>query len=382
MALARTALRLACLFLLFTAAGLVCRAEAAAYPGFRSLGIWQEGDGLRLDLGVWYPVSRPPSSARYGDWTLQVNRRAKPMEGRFPLVVISHGSAGNRFAHHDLAAALASRGFVVVAPTHKGDNLQNMDFVFTDRQLTERLRELRHTLDTICADPDIGPHIDANRIGLIGFGSGGSAALLAAGGRVSRQAWERWKASAPPDAPYKNPWNLKRLDSIVENPELPRLQADPRLRAVAVVTPAHSMFFDAGSLARIRVPLLLLAVGRDRLNPAPEYLSGLAKALPEVPRTGMLAEATPLALMARPSGDVSGVLPGYVPPSQRQHAAISEALIRDVTQFFLDTIGDPNLPPPPPALPDDTLAAEPAPAPPPDPAPKSKARPKAKKKRS
>lgn len=173
------------------------------------------------------------------------------MEGRFPLVIISHASPGSRFAHHDLAASLASQGFVVVAPTHQEDNTQNMQHLYTARQLTRRLDEIRRTIDKICADPDIGAAIDPNRIGLIGLGAGGTTALLAAGGRISPAAWEAWEANAPPDAPYMHPWARARLDTLALEPALRQVQADNRIRSVIVVAPAYSMFFDA-ACARAR----------------------------------------------------------------------------------------------------------------------------------
>ena len=370
----RVTLFSACLCLLFAAPHFAATATAATYPGFRSLGLWDEKEFLRLDLGVWYPVNRAPSSVRYGDWVLRVNRRAQPMEGRFPLVLLSHDSPANRFAYHHLAAELASQGFVVVAPTHQGDNLLNMTNLFTDRQLSGRLREVRQTIESVCANPDIGPNIDTNRIGLVGFGTGGTTALQAAGGRVSRQAWEIWKNTAPQTSPYLHRWIRRKLDSIVDNPELLRLQAIPGLRAVIAVSPAHSMFFDTDSLSRIRIPMLLIAAGQDPVNPAPDYLNILHKCLPQTPRLSFVPEATPLDFMAIPNSEQQSVIPGYTPPPPSQHSDINGQLLSDVTRFFLETIGDPNLAPPPPPLPDDTIEVAPElePKPEPEPAPKAK----------
>jgi len=37
-------------------------------------------------------------------------------------VIISHGHAGSRFGHHDLAEQLARAGYVVAAVEHAGDS--------------------------------------------------------------------------------------------------------------------------------------------------------------------------------------------------------------------------------------------------------------------
>ena len=53
------------------------------------------------------------------------------MEGKHPLILLSHDSAGSRFSLHELASELARNGFVVLAFTHPGDN------VATDAVLVE-----------------------------------------------------------------------------------------------------------------------------------------------------------------------------------------------------------------------------------------------------
>ena len=53
--------------------------------------------------------------------------------------------------------------------------------------------------------------------------------------------------------------------------------------------------------------------------------------------------------------ELSGnVLPGYVEPGAKQKQQIFGQLNREVSAFFLRTIGDPDLPPLPPPLPDGT----------------------------
>ena len=99
--------------------------------GFRTLGQSAPDTGLRLAVNVWYPSVRPPRDLNYAPWEISASRAGKAVDGRFPLLLLSHDTAGTRFSYHDTAAWLASLGFVVVAPNHPGDNMDNMDNLLT-----------------------------------------------------------------------------------------------------------------------------------------------------------------------------------------------------------------------------------------------------------
>src|SRR5262249_39381491 len=69
-----------------------------------------------LDTLVWYPAKEgtgTPDGAFLHD--------ADVAKGRFPLVVFSHGSCGVPGQSPFLMSALASRGFIMVAPPHPGN---------------------------------------------------------------------------------------------------------------------------------------------------------------------------------------------------------------------------------------------------------------------
>ena len=174
----RSAVIMALLCLFITVPAL---ADNGYNPGFRTLGFWQQESGIRVDVNVWYPSVRAPRSLSYAPWTIRGARNGKPVPGRFPLILLSHPSSGTRFSFHDTAAALAARGFVVAAPTHPRDCMENMDHLFLWEQLKDRALELSATMDLLLADKDIGPSIDPKRIGVLGYGSGATAALLLGG---------------------------------------------------------------------------------------------------------------------------------------------------------------------------------------------------------
>lgn len=338
-------------------------ASEAMHAGYRSLVTWLPGANIRLDVAVWYPTQRQPSTIKAGSWMFPAARNAVPLPGPWPLIVLSPASSGSRFAHHDLAAALARTGFIVAAPTHDGDSADDMRFLFTNRQLPTRAHQLSTTLDLVLEHPQLGPVVDTGKIGLVGFGSGGTAGLLLAGASLTPEVWAGYcppplptedavqeKSPAALD-PYCTPYMRKKMREVTQGmreeaaarqeaiamrasaeesrtkamrraedgvdkaypriqrsqrkpvtnfpkppvflPPLPPLPperplADPRFRAMVLVSPGFSMLFNPLSLKGLKPSLLLIGAERDALNrpdkqalvlrsliapPTPEYIS-------------------------------------------------------------------------------------------------------------
>jgi predicted dienelactone hydrolase len=91
---------------------------------------------------VWYPARGA------GGEDAPVRR------GRHPVIVFSHGSCGLPTESTYYTTALASRGFVVVAPTHPGntadDGLATCIGMFVDSALN-RFPDVQTTIDAILA---------------------------------------------------------------------------------------------------------------------------------------------------------------------------------------------------------------------------------------
>ena len=137
------------------------------------------------------------------------------------------------FPFHDTAAALAARGFVVAAPTHPRDCMANMDHLFLWEQLKNRALELSATMDLLLADKDIGPSIDPKRIGVLGYGSGATAALLLGGALPDCSGWMDYCRKAPLDDAYCYEQPRARMDSMCAHfPLDPRSLTDPRVKAI------------------------------------------------------------------------------------------------------------------------------------------------------
>lgn len=182
--------------------------KQAVYAGYRTLSSSLPAQRLMIHMGVWYPTLRKSGTVKEGDWTFRAARNAPIMEGPWPVLILSHDVTGSAWTHHDIAAALASHGFIVAAPTHDHDNGEDMGLLFSDRELPVRALQLKAALDLVLEHPQIGKQADAGRIGFLGFGLPASAGLLLAGGEMTPDAWpdfcqgsERTPADSPDSVP-------------------------------------------------------------------------------------------------------------------------------------------------------------------------------------
>ncbi|MCU1393815.1 MAG: Alpha/beta hydrolase family [Ilumatobacteraceae bacterium] len=157
-----------------------------------------------LTVDVWYPaVAAGGDDARssYEPIPGIVFRAANafddaPVEpGRYPLVLLSHGRTGMRFAYAMLAEALAARGAIVVAPDHVGDVMTDwLGGTFVDDRTNEvnRVGDSGFVLDVMLGtteattpsglEPALLASVDAGRIASIGHSYGAYTALAAAAG--------------------------------------------------------------------------------------------------------------------------------------------------------------------------------------------------------
>jgi len=345
----RTFLPLACLVLGIVLSALCCpaaagRALAAAEQtvrvGFKTLGLWHAHSNTRADLAVWYPTGRIPSELHYGPWTIKAARNARELPGRFPLILISHDSPGARFSHHGSAEALAKTGFVVAALTHHGDNMDDMGHLFTLEQIRSRAAQIRAALDTLLTHPETHGFIDPRRIGIVGFGVGGAVALLLGDARLDGRNWPMYCAGAEADDPYCSPWASSRMSALAASLPLPRPLTDTRIKAVAAVAPAYGMFFTKESLARLRIPTLILRAEHDRINRAPLHADAIKNAMPHTPDYAVIKDADSASLMSACPPQVLRDLPelcSKVNAEKRAH--IHHQLNTLLNRFLLERLG-------------------------------------------
>lgn len=355
------------LFQLFVPARAAVAADSYQV-GFRTLGQWSADANLRLDVNIWYPSVRPPRALNYAPWTVSAARNGKAVEGRFPLLLLSHASPGTRFSYHDTAARMASYGFVVAAPTHARDCMDDMSLLFTWRQLESRVRELSGVIDLLLNDAELAASIDKNRIGLLGFGTGGAAALLLGGALPDCLSWPDYCARAGQQDIYCNRWARDRMDGICHSLPLTKSLADPRIKAVAAVAPGFGMLFSSASFRYFHPPLLLIAAENDAMNRSELHVGSIARLMNGKAPYVSLPRADTGALMAPCPESLAAELPELCRSvSAEERNVIHQQMDDALSDFFLHFLGNdknlPTIPPPPDLTPPQPRAQPAAPAP-------------------
>jgi len=236
------------------------------------------GPAVRSDrtlvLEVWYPAELAPGTPQAGTYDALVRdgrtrvtlhgravRDARPGPGVFPLVILSHGYPGTRYLMSHLGENLASKGYVVVSIDHT-DSTYDQQLAFASTLYNRSLDQL-FVLKAVTALAASGSgdalagHIDATRVGLVGYSMGGYGVVNTIGGGYTDAA------AAMPTAP---PNGLLR-DRAASNPAY-RTSRDARIRAAVAIGPwgMQAGFWDAAGLAGIETPTLFVAGSADDVS--------------------------------------------------------------------------------------------------------------------
>ncbi|MDR1946691.1 MAG: hypothetical protein LBQ51_05945 [Desulfovibrio sp.] len=222
--------------------------KTEVYPtAARSFGVWIPETRERFDFSVWYPARTTVTTGIMEGWIVEAGKQGRIIPGFYPLLLISHDTAGSRFAHNDLATALASAGMIVVTPTHSGDNQNAGESIYTAELLRDRPRNLLRALETVLGSPEFAPYADESRIGLIGVGFGGITILQLLGLNPDFSLLDAYCTKDSREDGFCSPWAAKRLSLLPE-----AMRAMTRTLGRHVFTPPLSLF--APKLLSVPVP--------------------------------------------------------------------------------------------------------------------------------
>ena len=269
--------------------------------------------GRTIALALWYPTTTAESMLSYSRAQPGHAARGAPIApGRWPLVILSHGSGGNRFNQSALGETLARNGFIVAALEHPGDRTFDDGDSGTARNLLHRPHDVRFILDALLGENSaFATVIDAERIAMVGHSAGGFTAVVVGGGRPNIGSLDHYcrenEATDLDTCPADR--SLLPEDSI----ERVYLEgglslADPRVRAAILMAPAIGLLFDGPALADVAIPVMLFWAGRDEILNEPgnsrRYANGLARvrdrAFPTIGHFTFLNECSEFLAAAAP----------------------------------------------------------------------------------
>jgi len=204
--------------LLFAAAGLPAQSPFKVGVAQRSFVpeepyCWRGAQTHALVTTIWYPAD--PAAVEQPQWVGPPNAPlftvgsaapdARPAPGRFPLVVLSHGTGGSALMLGWLGTTLASHGYITAAVNHPGHNALEPYTPSGFSLWWERARDLSEAIHEILEDREFGVRIDSSRIGAAGFSLGGYTMIEIAGGITDRAAYWEFCNSPAADAICKSP---------------------------------------------------------------------------------------------------------------------------------------------------------------------------------
>jgi len=261
---------------------------------------------------------------------MQVANNAPPTDGQFGFIVISHGAGGLSLNHRDLAMALASRGYVVAAPTHPRGKDNDISGVGV---WVGRPKQVSRVIDTLLQDSELGSHIQRERIGVAGHSNGGYTALALAGAKPDPATSIAHCRQHPDDSRFCSSGGAATREVARTVGAIPDVR-DPRVRAIVLMAPNTAPFTD-DALAQVAVPIRVYGAERDDLTLVRYHAERLAKALPSqteyvlVPRAGHFSFVTSFPrILALVAGEAAQDPRGF------DRNAVHEVMNSEIVDFF------------------------------------------------
>lgn len=252
----------------------------------------QRGKPFAVD--VWYPSDAKAPEALVGDNRIFTGAPAKPdaaiNPGKYPLILLSHGSGSRAQGMTWLAARLAEKGFIVAGPDHPGTTSGDSTPIATPR-IWERAQDLSNIITWMTGDSKWAPSVQASKIGVLGFSLGGSTALEIIGARADLNAYAdycdrytmmmdcQWFAGGFGFVDGKRVASpvvkLREFDKRFEQSNI-----DPRITSAVIVDPGLAQAFKPESLKQIQTKATIINLGSSDTLPAAVDATKLVTQIP------------------------------------------------------------------------------------------------------
>jgi predicted dienelactone hydrolase len=225
-----------------------------------------------ISVTLWYPaIAKDSGVAPKGIWEqekmhsdAEINlHTAMAKNNKLPLVILSHGYQGSPASLSWFAVNLVKHGFIVVAPQHNDSAADNKPYMeHWQRAIDDSkvLQDLQHS--------SFANNIDFSRVGMAGYSVGTSTGLWLAGAIAS--TYER---TINPGRQFVPEEEFPDVDSdiadyLLHNTDFKAAKnsyRDPLIKAVFLIAPGYGWAFDAKHLAKINIPVFLIAAEKDEM---------------------------------------------------------------------------------------------------------------------
>lgn len=239
--------------------------------GVRQLQFVDEARGRELTGYIWYPLAdTDPQAVTLHDDNLVFHGfpaidDARAASASLPLVILSHGSGGNRASLAWLAVDLARAGALVVAINHpgstSGDSAAATNIRAWNRpmDISRLLDELLNTdtLDRLFGNQEgNGMHLDHSRMAIVGHSLGGYTSLALSGLRIGLDDFIDYceNNTDSPDCVFYREGGVDL--STVDRQLFEQSLIDERLRAAVAIDPAYARSIT--NVNDLSLPLLLV----------------------------------------------------------------------------------------------------------------------------
>ena len=214
------------------------------------------------------------------DLYLPVNASGASPVGPAPLVIASHGLAGDRKGFAIIGQHLASHGFAVAALDHPGSDRAQFEALLSGSgkeiadptEFSERPRDVSYLLDELTRlNATNGPlfnRLNMKEIGIIGHSFGGYTALALAGAKLDFATLQADCNSPELIFNAANPSMLLQCTALKAPKQFSENLRDERIKSVMAMNPVASSVFGQKGFSQIAIPSLLVAGSADPIAPA------------------------------------------------------------------------------------------------------------------
>lgn len=285
-----------------------------------------------LTVEVWYPAEKGASGetglkAYLRDAKTEVTlegkavRDAAPADGKYPLLLLSHGYPGNRFLVSHLAENLASKGYVVASIDHT-DSTYRTQAAFGSTLVNRSLDQLfvLEEMEKLSNDTSsfLNGKVDASNTALIGYSMGGYGAIITAGGGVTQQSIDyAWGGPHGTLAIHKS------------GSESHNALPDDRIKTAVAIGPwgMNFGFWTADTLQGVGIPMLFVAGSVDDVSGYEKGTRAIWQGMSNVDRSLL-------------TFDNANHNAGAPIPAPKESFRFDEALGFNVSEHYTDAVWD------------------------------------------